>query len=101
MCVFISLCVVRIRFYALLFTVGICCLHKGNAHMGGFSFVTAFCLVNVRPLYIVVGVIKLTGIRRLRSRGMIVGLIMMFFQVEYCLAGNSVSCWICESLVVF
>ena len=68
-----------------------CCLYKGNAHMGGLSFVTGFCLVNVRPLSMVVGVI----------RGIIVGLIMMSFQVEYCLAGNSVSCWICASLVVF
>ena len=50
----------------------ICCLYKGNAHMGRLRFVIGICLVNVRPLSMVVGVIKLTGIRRLRFRGIIV-----------------------------
>ena len=49
----------------------------------------------------VVGVSKLTGIRRLRFRGIIVGLLVIVFEVEYRLAGNSVRCRICECFVVF
>ena len=79
----------------------ICCLYKGNAHMGRLSFVIGICLVNIGPLSMVVGVIPLNGIHQLRFRGIIVGLIILLFQVEYCLAGNSVSCLICESFVVF
>ena len=48
----------------------------------------------------VVGVSKLTGICRFRFRGIIVGLLIILFEVEYRLAGNSVRCPICECFVV-
>ena len=45
-----SLCVDRLRFDALLFTVSTCGLYKGHAHMDRLSVVIGICLVECSAL---------------------------------------------------